>query len=194
MPTTRLPSVATSGASPAFLSAEILPDRFRVDLVAEEADQLDQPRHVRRFASRILGWGFGFGGVGGGGARFGFDFRLGFGRSPRGARPLSACASAEARRRRATRPSPWRRDCAGSSRPPRVLRRALVVHSEHRLAACSVRPTLPKRRLLGVRTRERTSLSPRLRAVSASSSRRGSLIACPARAARGRRGRRRSCR
>ena len=40
----------------------------------------------------------------------------------------------------------------------------------------SVRPTLPNRRLPGVRTRERTSFRPRLRALSASASIRSSLI------------------
>src|SRR6185503_9206535 len=62
------------------------------------------------------------------------------------------------------------------------------------LPLASVRPTLPKRRLLGLRTRERTSFKPRLRALSASSSMRGSLIICPPHRERVRRARRPACR
>jgi hypothetical protein len=59
-------------------------------------------------------------------------------------------------------------------------------------AVCGILPALPKRRLPGARTRERTSLRPLLRADSASSSR--SLTAYPAREGQGRRVRRRACR
>ena len=99
-----------------------------------------------------------------------------------GAWTWSACASSAAPRRRATRPSPSRRGCADNARRPRASRSA--PSRPCRTPACrtsSVSPTLPNRRLLGVRTRERTSLSPRLRAVSASASICSSLIACPAR-------------
>ena len=61
-------------------------------------------------------------------------------------------------------PQSWRRDCEDSPRPPPVFRLgpfASIPNTD--LPDASVSPTLPKRRLPGVRTRERTSLRPRLR-------------------------------
>ena len=107
----------------------------------------------------------------------------------------STCACAAGPRRRATRPSPSRRGRADNPRPLRALPIGPFASMPNTgLPLASVSPTLPKRRLPGVRTRERTSFRPRLRALSASASRRSSLTVCPSREGSGRPGRRRGCR
>ena len=182
-------------AEPDDLLVERRDQRRLLALARARPGSCERPSHRRRgrgssisstsaaasagLASRSFGLGFGFGAA----ARLRRGL-LGLGLagslSLAACAPWSACACAAAPRRRATRPSPSRRGCGDNrSTSSGFAVGPLASIPNTALPRASVSPTLPKRRLPGVRTRERTSLRPRLRAVSASASRRSSLTACP---------------